>query len=87
MIMMLMMMMTVMKTSAGMLASLLTSENLTFIGKMNLIFICLTILLLELVDCLFVLRFYGPVNSMGSCRAWSVYLTTHLLGRLSPLSG
>ena len=37
--------------------------------------------------CLFVLRFYGPVNPMGSCRAWSVYLTTLLLGRLSPLSG
>ena len=37
--------------------------------------------------CLFVLRFYGPVNPMGSCRAPSVYLTTHLLGRLSPLSG
>ena len=30
-----------------------------------------------------VLRFYGPVNLKGSCR---VYLTTHLLGRLSPLS-
>ena len=28
-----------------------------------------------------------PVNPMGSCRAWSVYLTTCLLGRLSPLSG
>ena len=37
--------------------------------------------------CLFVLRFYGPVNPMGSCRAQSVYLTTHLLGRLSLLSG
>ena len=37
--------------------------------------------------CLFVLRFYSPVNPIGSCRAWSVYLTTHLLGRLSPLSG
>ena len=36
---------------------------------------------------LFVLRFYGPVNPMGSCRAWSVYLTTRLLGRLCPLSG
>ena len=35
---------------------------------------------------LFVLRFYGPVNPMGSCRAWSVYLTTGLLGRLSLLS-
>ena len=34
-----------------------------------------------------VLRFYGPVNPMRSCRAWSVYLTTRLLGRLSPLSG
>ena len=37
--------------------------------------------------CLFVLRFYGPVNPIGSCRARSVYLTTRLLGRLSPLSG
>ena len=36
---------------------------------------------------LFVLRFYGSVNPMGSCQAQSVYLTTHLLGRLSPLSG
>ena len=35
----------------------------------------------------FVLRFYGPDNPMGSCRARSVYLTTRLLGRLSPLSG
>ena len=37
--------------------------------------------------CLFVLRFYGPVNPIGSCRVPSIYLTTHLLGRLSPLSG
>ena len=29
---------------------------------------------------------YGPVNPMGSCQALSVYLTQHLLGRLSPLS-
>ena len=36
---------------------------------------------------LYVLRFYSPVNPMGSCRAWSVYLTTRLLGRLSPLCG
>ena len=36
---------------------------------------------------LFVLRFYGPVNPMGSCRARSVYLSTRLLGRVSPLSG
>ena len=36
-------------------------------------------------NALFVLRFYGPVNPMGSCRARSVYLTTRVLGRLSPL--
>ena len=42
---------------------------------------------LQLCLFLFVLRFYGPVNPMGSCRARSVYLTTRLLGRLSPLSG
>ena len=41
---------------------------------------------LTLVFC-FVLGFYGPVNPMGSCLARSVYLTTRLLGRLSPLSG
>ena len=41
----------------------------------------------QATDCLFVLRFYGPVNPMRSCRARSVYLTTRLLGRLSPLSG
>ena len=40
-----------------------------------------------LTEFMFVLRFYGPVNPMGSCRARSVYLTTRLLGRLSPLSG
>ena len=33
--------------------------------------------------CVEVLR---PSNPMGSCRARSVYLTTRLLGRLSPLS-
>ena len=35
----------------------------------------------------FVLRFYGPVNTMGSCQARSVYLTTLLLDRLIPLDG
>ena len=35
----------------------------------------------------FVLRFYVPVRpTMESCRAWSVYLTTLLLNRLSALS-
>ena len=43
-------------------------------------------LFLALCACLFVLMFYGPVNPMGSCRARSVYLTTLLLGRFSPLS-
>ena len=28
------------------------------------------------VVCLFVLRFYSPVNPMGPCQAWSVYPTT-----------
>ena len=41
----------------------------------------------ESIVCLLVLRFLGPVNPMGSCRARSIYLTTRLLGRLSPLSG
>ena len=36
---------------------------------------------------LFVLRFYGLVNLLGSCQTCSVYLTTPFLGRLSPLSG
>ena len=39
------------------------------------------------IVCLFVLRVYGPVNPMGSCRGRSVFLTTRLLGRRSPLSG
>ena len=29
------------------------------------------------VICLFVLRFYGPVNQMGSCRVRSVYPANH----------
>ena len=33
---------------------------------------------------LFVLRFYGPVNPMGSCRARSVYLRHTIPGRRSP---
>ena len=36
---------------------------------------------------LFVLRFYGPVKPIGSCRVRSVNLTTRLLGRFRPLSG
>ena len=32
------------------------------------------------------LRFYCPVNPLGSCRTWSVYLTTLFLDRLNPLS-
>ena len=36
---------------------------------------------------LVVLRFYSPINPIGSCQAQSVCLTTLLLGRLSPLRG
>ena len=37
--------------------------------------------------CLFVcVEVLWPSQPMGSCRAWSVYLITLLLGRLSPLS-
>ena len=39
---------------------------------------------MALFVCAEVLR---PSQPMGSCRARSVYLTTRLLGRLSPLSG
>ena len=45
----------------------------------------ISIVIIIIIICdyiLFVLRFYGPVNPM-----WSVYLTTRLVGRLSPLSG
>ena len=31
--------------------------------------------------CLFVLRFYGPVNPMGSCLAGSVYLRHSFTGQ------
>ena len=44
---------------------------------------CINKAIHALFVCLFVLRFYGPVNPMGSCRVRSVYLTTRLLGRLS----
>ena len=33
-----------------------------------------------------VLRFYGPDNPTGSCRAQSVFLTTLILGRICNLS-
>ena len=39
------------------------------------------------ISLVFVLKFNGPVNTIGSCRARSVYLTTLLLDRLSHLSG
>ena len=35
---------------------------------------------------LFVLRFYSSSNQIGPCQAQSDYLTTLLLGRLSPLT-
>ena len=82
-------------------AVLMSTHNVCFLGKRQfdftvqmqetwfilvhrkLIFTCVSLFFM----CLFVLRFYGPVNPMGSCQARSVYLTTRLLGRLSPLSG
>ena len=60
------------------MSSTVSLPNNTFTGQACPLF-------LKGVD-LFMLRFYSPVNPMGSCRAWSVYLNTRLLGRLSPLS-
>ena len=39
--------------------------------------------MLGLAKIKFVLRFYGPVNPMGSCRARSVYLTKQQVGGVS----
>ena len=54
-------------------------------------FIRKTLCYLNLDNCsignVFVLRFYGAVNSMRSYRARSVYHITLLLGRLNPLCG
>ena len=36
--------------------------------------------------CLFEIRFYNPVNSLGSCLAWSFNLLTLFLGGHSPLN-
>ena len=41
----------------------------------------------RLAEICFVLRFLQPIQPNGSCRAWSVYFTTLLLGRLRPPSG
>ena len=39
------------------------------------------------ISCLFELRFYGPVNLLGPCRARLGNLLTLFRGRLSPISG
>ena len=64
------------------------SENILryWNNKLSMYFILCRHNISKLV-CLFVLRFYGPVNPMRSCWVQSVYLATRLLGRLSPLSG
>ena len=64
-------------------------EILSQILSIHQVSVCNIFTVTQLVAfvCLYVLRFYGPVNPMGSCRVQSVYLTTGLLGRLSPLSG
>ena len=46
-----------------------------------------TFFLLHGSNCLNELEFYGPVNAIKVILSWSVYLTTLLLGRLSPQSG
>ena len=61
------------------------------LGVRNLRTFTVSVELILIIDiwaiyCLFVLRFYGPVNPIVSCRPCSVYLTTPQLGRLSPLS-
>ena len=72
----------------------MSTHNLCFHGEIRKILCGYPLLSVAVSGCgkelnahLFVLRFYGPVNPMGSCRARSVYPTTRLLGRLSPLSG
>ena len=62
-------------------------HNICFCGEIRNILTRYPFLSGAKTTILFVLKFYGPVNPMGSCRARSVYLTTRLLGRLSPLSG
>ena len=57
----------------------MSTHNIQFHAKIRKCF-------LELLF-VFVLRFYGLVNPMGSCRARSVYLNTCLHDGLSPLSG
>ena len=59
----------------------------TYISYKGIFHFCPRMDFSETLYNLFVLKFYGPVNPVGSCRARSVYLTTHLPGRLSPLSG
>ena len=66
---------------------MLSAENFIQCANRKPMLTLIMIPILMPISCLFVLRFYGPVNPMGSCRARSVYLTARLLGRLSPLSG
>ena len=72
------------------MALLMSTNNICFCAEIRIISIFLVEKSMK-NSCfsmnLFVLRFYGPVNPMGSCRARSVYLTTRLLGRLSPPRG
>ena len=63
-----------------------SSGHLLSIDTLTLVLLNPDMLLQTVFVCLLVLRFYSPVNpiAMGSCRVRSVYLTTLLLGRLSP---
>ena len=68
----------------GVMSSVVSLSNHTFTGQAKS---SKRLTSIVHIVCLFVLKFYGPVNPMGSCRERSVYLTTLLMGRLSPLSG
>ena len=54
---------------------------LTFFGENNEIIINLSSAYFRLFVLRFVLRFYGPVKPVGSCRTRSIYLTTRLRTR------
>ena len=49
--------------------------------------LCLFIKIAKMADLFVCVEVLQPSQPNGSCQARSVYLTTRLLGRLSPLSG
>ena len=70
----------------------MNDDGLVFYLNFNIIWVSSSQTMPSNIHIMFRFRFvcveiFGPVNPMGSCLARSVYLTTHLLGRLGPLSG